>query len=120
VAPVDVLRAVWTGGTGLGTLIMIALLREVMIDNWAISQIRRPGTDVLRVVAQGEVWDQTIRLTGVASLFFAGVLSYVPGTGEFVLMLLVLSAAAQVFLATVKMNRRRQLMRTLRLNRKAK
>jgi hypothetical protein len=119
VTPLEVLRAVWTIGTGLGTLVMLALLREVLIDNWAISQITRPSTSVLRMTTRGEVDDQIIRLVAVASLFLAGLMTYA-GQSTVVIALLCISAAAQVALGTVKLQRRRRLLRTLRLNRKAR
>jgi hypothetical protein len=100
---------------------MLALLREVRLDAWAISQIRRPGTDVLRQITIGEVQDQTIRLIAIASLFFAGALSYFSvtyvGFAPVVIGLLCLSAAAQIWLGVVKIMRRRRIMRTLKLNR---
>jgi hypothetical protein len=110
----DVLRWTWTLATGFGTLMMLVLLREVIIDNWAISQVRRPGTDVLRMIARNEVTDQWIRLAAIGTLFVAGVASLIHLT-EIALWLLIASALAQIFLGTAKVLHRRKLFRQIRV-----
>jgi hypothetical protein len=115
----EVLRLVWTIGTGIGTLIQLYLFREVVIDDRAISQVRPPRADFLRVHTRGEIWDQAILTLAVFVLFLAGVLAYVE-LGMWAIPLLVASAASLVSLGILKLSRRRRIFRTLRLNRKAR
>jgi hypothetical protein len=119
VTATEILRLIWTIGTGLGTLVMLVLLREVRQDAWAMAQVRPPGLDVLRMFTLGEVMDQSIRLSSIVLLFLAGVLSYLgPYFTPVVIGLLCLSAAAQVWLGVVKLNRRRRIFHALILQRK--
>jgi hypothetical protein len=119
VTATEILRLVWTVGTGIGTLVMVVLLQEVRQDAWAMAQVRRPGLDVLRMFTLGEVTDQSIRLASVMSLFAAGLLTYAGAMfSPEVIGLLCLSATAQVWLGLVKLGRRRKIFRALILMRK--
>lgn len=115
----DALRLVWMVGTGVGTLIMLYLLREVVADVEAIEALDRPGLALARDLSQGEVTDQTIRLFAVGTLFIAGVSSYAR-LPELTVVLLLVSALAQVALAVVKVTRRRRVFRDIRLLRRSR
>lgn len=115
----DLLRWAWTIGTGLGTMVMLYLLREVSIDDQAISQVRPPRADFLRVHTRGEVWDQSVLTAAVAMLFLAGLLALTVDN-IWPIPPLLLSAALLVFLGLLKLSRRRRIFATLRLNRKAR
>jgi len=119
VIPLEVVRAVWTVSTGVGTLIMLWLLREALVDNWAISQVHRTNGSALRLITRGEVEDQTVRVFSVFCLFLGGGLSYFMQPA-LVIALLTLSAFAQVAIGIIKLSRRRRLFDTLRLDRKVK
>jgi hypothetical protein len=118
VTTLEIVRAVWTVSTGVGTLIMLWLLREALVDNWAISQVHRSNGGALRIITRGEVEDQAVRVASVFCLCAAGALSYFMQP-TLVIALLVLSAFAQVTLGIIKLHRRRRLFDTLKLTRKA-
>ena len=119
VSLLEIVRAVWTVSAGIGTLLMLWLLRETMQDNWAIEQIRRPGTDVLRLQTRGEVTDQAMLTLAVASMCLAGGIAYI-GLPELAAPLLVLTAAALVALGFIKLARRRRMFRSVRFNKQAR
>ena len=112
----DVLRLVWTAGTGVGTLIMAILVWDVYADYRALPAETPPGNEAMRLIARGEVVDQCVRLLAVGALFIAGIFSYLQD-GQVVIILLMVSAAGQVFLGTIKLRRRQQIFDQLRLSR---
>lgn len=124
----ETVRVVWTVGTGFGLATMLMLLREVMLDDRAIRQVSRPGIAVLQMTTRGEIVDQCIRTVSVGSMFLAGLASLLDEqprgrrsrSGVATLLLLMCSAASQVFLATVKLQRRRSMIKAIRLNRMAR
>jgi hypothetical protein len=116
IEPLDVLRFVWTFGTGLGSLIMLYLMREVAADERALQMINRSGLNLMRLLAHGETTDQRIRFISLVALFIGGATSYLRMT-ELVIVCLVVSAAAQIYLGWIKVQRRRQVFRQIRLQR---
>lgn len=113
------LRLIWTIGTGIGTVVMLVLLREVWIDDQAIHQVRPPRTDFLRIHTRGEVWDQAVLTIKVALLFMAGLLA-ITVDSFWPIPPIVLSAGLLVLLGLVRIRRRRRIFRTLRLSRQKK
>jgi hypothetical protein len=120
VTGIDALRVIWTLATGIGTILMLVLLREAWLDRWAIRQVRRPGTDVLRLQTEGEVWDQAVLTLTLLSLFLTAVASYIGLGTALGIPLLVVCASGLVTLGVMKVRRRRRVFRQLRLNRKTK
>lgn len=116
---VDLLTLFWTVGTGIGTIAMAVLVYYAYQDRQAIRALRRPGIDVARVMADGEFTDQLVRLVAVGALFLAGMLALDHIRDEVVTMLIV-SAAAQVFLGTIKLQRRRRIFRGIHVARRGK
>jgi hypothetical protein len=98
---------------------MLYLLWESWIDDRAITQVRPPKTDFLRVHTRGDVWDQAVLTIAVGALFVAGLMAIL-GVTFVAIPLLVLSAASLVYLGILKLFRRRRIFRTLRMNRMAK
>lgn len=117
VTTLEIVRAVWTVSTGVGTLLMLWLVREALVDNWAVSQQHRSNGGALRLITRGEVEDQAVRTISLLCLFLGGVLSYFMQS-TLVIALLVLSAWAQVMIGIIKLHRRRRLFDTLKLTRK--
>lgn len=111
---IDILRIVLTVSTGFGTMVMAILLREVILDFQAARALRdRPDVAAAIGVAQGEVMDQCIRIVAVGALFIAGLSSMIDGSSIAAVMIII-SALAQVWLATVKLQRRRKIFRDIR------
>jgi uncharacterized integral membrane protein len=140
-APVtsDQLRAVWTFvgaiGTSAGIVCMAVvywLHREAQRDDWALSQVTNPRLNFLRMHTQGEVADTSLfawavlaLVLAVSAAFGAGVASIL-GSGQAALVLLlalVLALVAGVVLLVVlgvkRLQRRRSIFRTIRVNREA-
>ena len=111
------LRWGWTALTGFGVLFALWNLREVLIDNWAISQVRtsqqRP-VDVLKLQTRGAVWDHSLIFVVIAADFLAGVAS-LSAWAFGALLFLILSAAAAIALSFMQTQRRGRIFRALRL-----
>jgi hypothetical protein len=112
----EVIRWGWTILTALGMLFAGWNLREVLIDNWAVSQIRRQGLDVLRMQTHGAVYDHTLILLALMLDFVAGV-GAVAGVPLVPLVALIAQALALIALSFSQTQRRRHILRTLRLRR---
>lgn len=119
------------GLAGLG--IVYWLRREARRDDWALSQAVNPRLSFLRQHTQGEVIDTTVLTWAVAALvlavsaaFGAGVTSLM-GNGPAALVLLVgcevalvVGVVLLVALGVMRLQRRRAIFKTVRLNREAK
>lgn len=114
VTPTDVIRWTWTFLTGWGVVFALYNVREVLIDHWAVSQIRTRPVDVLRMQTRGEVWNHALILAALAADFVAGVFA-LAGQSAGALIALILSAVALIQLSFMETNRRRRIFRAIRL-----
>lgn len=118
------------GLVGFG--IVYWLGREARRDDWALSQAVNPRLSFLRQHTQGEVTDTTVLTWAVLALvlavsaaFGAGVAALM-GNGPVALALLVgcevalvVGVVLLVALGVMRLQRRRAIFRTVRLNREA-
>lgn len=113
----DVIRLGWTMLTGFGLVFALWNVREVLIDNWAISQVqttpKRP-VEVLKLQTRAEVWAHVLILGAIGGDFIAGVCSLV-GFSLGALIALIASAAALIVLSFSQTRRRQRIFRALRL-----
>lgn len=114
----ELLRLVWTVGLGVGTIVMLGLLADALIDVYAISVSQYAGIDTFRMTVQTDVWDQALLTAAVAGFFLSGVLSYF-GRAPLTIGVIVLSAYLLIVLGFVKWFRRRRIFSAIRLRRKA-
>lgn len=112
--PTDAIRWMWTFLTGWGVLFALYNVREVLIDHWAVSQIRRRPVDILRMHTRGEVWDHALILLALAADFVAGICA-LAGQSLWALSALILSAVALIVLSFMQTQRRRKIFRAIRL-----
>lgn len=112
--PDQIIRWTWTVLTACGTLFAAWNLREVLIDSWAVSQVRRSSIDVLRILTTGAVYDHGL-------ILLALLLDFVAGIGALVsiplvpLIALIVQALALILLSFGQTRRRRQIVTALRL-----
>lgn len=103
--PVDLVRPLWVVGLGVGTAIMLVVLALTLIVTYAVS-VSTPSRAVgYRQRSHDDVWDQVLLTSSVALLWLAGVLSYFPGHGGVVILMLVAGAYVLVALGVVKLLR---------------
>jgi hypothetical protein len=114
VTPTDAIRWTWTFLTGWGVLFALWNVREVLVDHWAVSQIRTRPVDVLRLQTHGEVWNHALILGALAADFVAGVFA-LAGLSLGALTALILSAVALIVLSFMQTQRRRRIFRAIRL-----
>jgi hypothetical protein len=110
----DWLRWAWTALTGSGVLFAMWNLREVLIDNWAVDQIRTRPVDVLRLQTRGAVYDHALIFAALAADFMAGVCA-LAGMSIGALVSLIASAIALIVLSFAQTQRRRRIFRALRM-----
>jgi len=114
---IQVLRAIWTAGFGVGTVAMLLLLRESLIDAWALSQNPRDGIALYWLTTEGEVWDPALLSMSMAAFFLAGVMSYT-AQAAVVIPLLIIGGLPLVTLGILKHVRRRRVFTQLRMLRR--
>lgn len=112
--PTDAIRWVWTFLTGWGVLFALNNVREVLIDHWAVSQVRTRPVDVLRLQTRGEVWNHALIFAALAADFVAGVCA-LTGFALGALTALIASAVALIVLSFTQTSRRRRIFRAIRL-----
>lgn len=112
----DSIRWTWTIATGLGVAFASWNLREVLIDNWALSESPQFGVEVLRLQTRSAVWDHALILAALASDFAAGACSLL-GLATGALIALLASALLLILLSFSQTQRRRRLFDVLRLRR---
>jgi hypothetical protein len=102
---------------------MAANLREAAIDLWALGQSPRKTVEVLQIQARGSVWDQTLKLVAMSSLFAIGLVSR-PTTHRvhrhrymFSVVLMLLNGSCLVTLSWMQNRRRHLISEALRLRR---
>src|SRR3954469_22169169 len=111
--PIDIVRWIWTLLTGWGVLFAIYNVREVLIDQWAVNQIRTRPADVLRLQTRAEVWSQVLILVALAADFIAGVTALAGQTGD-ALIALISSVVALIALSFSQTNQRQRIFRAIR------
>lgn len=136
----DALRVVWTLMGALGTSAGIVCLgviywlhREALRDDWALTQVSGPRLNFLRLHTQGEVadtllfcWAVLALVLAVSAAFGAGIASILGSNqGALVLLvgcevLLVLGIGLLVVLGVKRLQQRRSIFRTIRLNKEAR
>lgn len=112
----DVIRWGWTLAYGFGAVFALWNLREVLIDNWAVSEIPMEEADVLRLQSRGAVWDHTLILAALLANALAGVCSVI-GFGLGALIALFLGAVPLIVLSFTQTQRRRRVFHELRQRR---
>lgn len=112
----DIIRWGWTLCTGFGLVFALWNMREVLIDNWALSESSQHDVDVLRLQARSAVWDHGLVLAALTANFVAGVSSFF-ALSLVALSALLLSAIFLIALSFTQTQRRRQLFDLLRLRR---
>ena len=112
----DYIRWGWTGLTGLGALFALWNLREVLIDNWALSESPQRGVQVLKIQTHNAVYEHTLIFAVLVSDFLAGASSLIGWTTG-ALVSLLLSAVILIVLSFTQTQRRRRLFSVLRLRR---
>lgn len=112
--PDQIIRWTWTLLTGGGVLFAAWNFREVLIDSFAVSQVRRAGTDVLRMQTNGAVYDHGLIMVALALDFVAGV-GAIAGAPLIPLVALVLQALALILLSISTTDRRRRVLRALKM-----
>jgi hypothetical protein len=110
----DTIRWFWTILTGWGVLFALWNLREVLVDNWAVSQIRTRGTDVIKLQTRSAVWDHIFIFGAIAADCAAGV-SAILGQPAIALVALIANAVLLMALSFTQTQRRRRIFRMLRL-----
>lgn len=113
------IRWSWTILTGCGVLFALYNLREVLIDNWAVSQTRRGPVNVLRLQTRAEVWNQSLILVALAGHFLAGAFA-LAGVSVGALVSLIVSAAALIILSFTQGHGRREIFSAIRVRRESK
>lgn len=114
VTAIDWLRLMWTMGTGIGFLASLALLRELLIDVYAVSQSPYAQLDVFRNHVEGDVWTVTLVALSLLAFWLAAVVSYA-GQPLLTLPLLILGAASVAAIPFHKHALRRRIFRLLRV-----
>lgn len=117
VTDTELSRIVWTLGLGVGTVVMLGLLAQALIDVYAISISQYAGIHSFRMSVQSDVWDQALLTAAVAGFFLSGVISYF-GHPPLTIGVIVLSAYLLVVLGFVKLFRRHRVFGAIRLRRK--
>lgn len=102
--------------TALGVVFGIWNLREVLIDNWALSESPQRGIEVLKIQTHNAVIDHALILAALMADFIAGACSLF-GWATLALIALLCSAAILIALSFTQTQRRRRLFDTLRLRR---
>lgn len=110
----EIVRWGWTILTGFGALFAAWNLREVLIDNWAVARTRPKGLDVLRMQTRGAVFDHGLILLALILAFIAGV-GALSGYPIVPLVALILQALVLIGLSVSQTERRRRILRHLRL-----
>lgn len=112
--PDEIIRWTWTILTGCGALFAALNLREVLIDSWAVSQVRRAGMDVLRIQTHGAVYDHGLILLALLLDFVAGI-GALMGIPLVPLVALIVQALALITLSFGQTQRRRRIFQALKL-----
>jgi hypothetical protein len=110
----ETIRWFWTILTGCGVLFALWNLREVLVDNWAVSQVRTKGTDVIKLQTRSAVWDHIFIFGAITADCIAGV-SAILGQPAIALMALIGNAVLLMVLSFTQTQRRRRIFRMLRL-----
>lgn len=110
-------RLIWTVLGALGTILFLILAREARLDHVALTQVRPPRLDFLRMHTRGELQDVAMLTLVIGCMAGAGAASMM-GVPLVAVALLVISECLLVALGFVKLMRRRAIFRSLRLSRK--
>jgi hypothetical protein len=108
------IRWLWTILTSAGVLYALWNVREVLIDNWAVSQVRTRKAGVVKFQTRGAVHDHFFILGAIAADCVAGV-SAILGQPAVALVALIMNAVFLVVLVAAWTYRRRKLFRMLGL-----
>jgi hypothetical protein len=106
------IRWAWTILTGFGVCFAVWNVKEVLIDNWAVSQIRTRPLDVLRLQTRSAVYDHALIAGALTTDFMAGICALL-GISTWALVMLMLSAGLLIVLSFTQTQRRRRIFRAL-------
>lgn len=112
----DIIRWGWTLCTGFGLAYALWNLREVLIDNWVLSQSPQRTDEVVGLQMRTVVWEHTLIVAALSADFIAGVSSFF-ALSLIALVALLLSALFLIALSFTQTQRRNRLLKALRLRR---
>jgi hypothetical protein len=108
---------VWTIGMGVSLVLSLAMLRELLIDVYAITQSDRPAIAMFRLYTEGEVWVVVLCTVALAAFFAAAMVSYL-GQALLTLPLLLVGGLSVVVIPFYLHLRRLRVFRAVKLRKR--
>jgi len=117
VTPTEILRWSWTIASAIGAGYAFWNLRQALITNWAVHQVRKnAGVDTVKMVTRDDVWLHAYILAALGANAMAGATA-IAGQSLLALISLIVSAALLVGLSLTHAQRLKRIFSQIRLRR---